>query len=72
MHIVDPEKYPLALGAQYVPPIHTLSDAMTFESSVGIQNIVLVQPSIYGFDNSCMLDGLKELGPKQGLSLIHI
>ncbi|EGD95760.1 hypothetical protein TESG_03226 [Trichophyton tonsurans CBS 112818] len=72
MHIVNPEKYPLAPDAQYVPPIHTLSDAMTFESSVGIKNIVLVQPSIYGFDNSCMLDGLKELGPKQGRAVVSL
>ncbi|EFR04125.1 amidohydrolase 2 [Nannizzia gypsea CBS 118893] len=72
MHIVDPEKYPLAPDAQYVPPIHTLSDAMSFESSVGIQNIVLVQPSIYGFDNTCMLDGLKELGPKQGRAVVSL
>ncbi|KAK2839294.1 hypothetical protein FQN49_006283 [Arthroderma sp. PD_2] len=72
MHIVNPDKYPLALDAQYVPPVHTLSDAMTFESSVDIRNIVLVQPSIYGFDNSCMLDGLKELGSSQGRAVVSL
>ncbi|KMU80975.1 hypothetical protein CISG_08917 [Coccidioides immitis RMSCC 3703] len=48
MHIVDPDRYPLAPDAQYKPQTHTLSEAMEFESSVGIPNIVLVQPSIYG------------------------
>ncbi|KAM5475447.1 hypothetical protein MauCBS54593_001136 [Microsporum audouinii] len=72
MHIVNPEKYPVAPDAVYVPPIHTLSDAMAFESAVGIRNIVLVQPSIYGFDNSCMLDGLKELGPSQGRAVVSL
>ncbi|KAF3481146.1 4-sulfomuconolactone hydrolase [Arthroderma uncinatum] len=72
MHIVNPEKYPLAPDAQYVPPVHTLADAMSFESSVGMRNIVLVQPSIYGFDNSCMLDGLKELGSSRGRAVVSL
>lgn len=62
MHIIDPEKYPLSSDAQYRPAAHTLDQAKEFESSVGIENIVLVQPSIYGNDNSCLLDALRDLG----------
>lgn len=72
MHVVDPEKYPLAPDAAYVPPAHSLSQAMQFEASMGISNIVLVQPSIYGFDNSCMLDALRELGSENGRAVIAI
>ncbi|WEW54689.1 hypothetical protein PRK78_000111 [Emydomyces testavorans] len=63
MHIIDPQRYPLAANAQYQPQTHTLSEATQFESTLGIPNLVLVQPSIYGLDNSCLLDALRELGP---------
>lgn len=72
MHVVDPGQYPLVADAQYVPPAHTLSQAMEFEKSLGISNIVLVQPSIYGFDNSCLLDALKQLGPARGRGVVAI
>lgn len=75
MHIVDPKHYPLSPDAAYIPPTHTLSDATAFESSVGttgIPNIVLVQPSIYGFDNSCLLDGLRAVGPARGRGVVTI
>ncbi|RDW95171.1 hypothetical protein BP5796_00934 [Coleophoma crateriformis] len=70
MHVVDPGLYPLSSSAQYTPSPHTISQAMTFESSVGISNIVLVQPSIYGNDNSCMLDALKNLGPDRARAVV--
>lgn len=30
--------------------------------AIGMQRVVLVQPSVYGFDNQCLLDALTELG----------
>lgn len=63
MHIVDPKTYPLSRDAQYEPDTYTLQDARGFETSVGLANMVLVQPSIYGHDNNCMLDAMKLLGP---------
>lgn len=70
MHVVDPTQYPLAKGAQYIPEPHILSDALTFESTLGIHKIVLVQPSIYGNDNSCMLDALRRIGPQNGRAVV--
>ncbi|KAI3342719.1 hypothetical protein F4824DRAFT_443024 [Ustulina deusta] len=61
MHILDP-RFPLSLDAQYKPRWHTLQDWKQFSKSVGIPNAVFVQPSIYGNDNSCLLDALKILG----------
>lgn len=72
MHVVEPGRYPLAPDATYTPSPHTLSEALAFESSVGIANIVLVQPSIYGLDNSCMLDALRDLGPRHGRAVVSI
>ncbi|EQL34728.1 hypothetical protein BDFG_03436 [Blastomyces dermatitidis ATCC 26199] len=71
MHIVEPSRYPLSAAAAYTPcKPHNLSDALAFESTLGIRNLVLVQPSIYGYDNSCLLDGLKQLGPKHGRGVV--
>ena len=70
MHILDPVTYPLADDACYVPSTHLLGEALDFEADVGISNIVLVQPSIYGNDNSCLLDALRALGPARGRGVV--
>ncbi|KAI0143783.1 amidohydrolase [Xylariaceae sp. FL1272] len=69
MHILD-SRFPLSADALYKPAEHTLSDAMTFESSVGLSNIVLVQPSIYGNDNSCIFDALQKLGADRARGVV--
>lgn len=70
MHVVDPSKYSLAKGAKYTPHAHTISDALEFETTVGIKNVVLVQPSIYGNDNTCMLDALRLLGRHRACAVV--
>ena len=71
MHVVDPSIYPLAVDARYCPKTYTLEQALLFEKSVGLDKIVLVQPSIYGSDNSCMLDALRTLGPERGRAVVQ-
>ncbi|KAI9769923.1 MAG: hypothetical protein M1840_003632 [Geoglossum simile] len=71
MHVIGPpSKYPVCPTAKYTPPTHLLSSALAFEASLGIPNLVLVQPSIYGTDNSCLLDSLRILGPKRGRGVV--
>jgi predicted TIM-barrel fold metal-dependent hydrolase len=70
MHIIDLMRYPLAANAVYAPPEHSLDEALRFESQLGISNIVLVQPSIYGNDNSCLLDALRKLGPTRARGVV--
>ncbi|KAJ6080389.1 hypothetical protein N7467_010142 [Penicillium canescens] len=70
MHVIDPGMYPLSDNAIYTPKAHTLDQAIAFESSVNICNIVLVQPSIYGNDNSCLLEALRELGPERARGVV--
>src|SRR3954454_1706831 len=73
MHVVDPERYPLSPTAQYKPHTHNLADyARVIGADLGIKNAVLVQPSIYGTDNSCLLDALRELTPKHGRGVVEI
>lgn len=71
MHVTSPD-YPLAADAAYVPALHDIRHAMAFEESIGVPNIVLVQPSIYGNDNSCLLDALRAVGPQHGRGVVGI
>lgn len=69
MHVTLPE-YPLVTNAAYTPHNHSLRQALQFESTIGISNIVLVQPSIYGNDNSCVLEALRVIGPRRGRAVV--
>ena len=73
MHVVSPdfERYPLSASAQYKPPPHTLQQAKEALGALGIQNMVFVQPSIYGNDNSCLLEALRELGTTRGRGVVQ-
>lgn len=71
MHVTSPD-YPLATNASYKPSLHSLQDAMAFEKMIGVRNIVLVQPSIYGDDNSCLLDALKTIGSRNARGVVEI
>ncbi|KAF4461831.1 TIM barrel metal-dependent hydrolase [Fusarium albosuccineum] len=70
MHVIDVENYALDPAATYRPNSYSLDQALTFEESVGIRNIVLVQPSIYGLDNACLIDTLRALGPERGRGVV--
>lgn len=66
MHVVDPGTFPLDKAAQYTPSPHTLDEAKSFLGRLGIEKMVIVQPSIYADDNACTLDGLRQLGTTNG------
>lgn len=70
MHILDTSTYPLSDRALYRPSRYCLDQAESFQRSVGIDKMVIVQPSIYRFDNSCVLDALRKLGPKRGCAVV--
>ena len=58
-HVIgDIDRYPLWSGHTYEPPRASLHDYLALLDRCGVQYGVLVQPSVYGFDNSCMLDAL--------------
>jgi predicted TIM-barrel fold metal-dependent hydrolase len=62
VHIFDAERYPFAAGRSYTPGRAVVSDLLGFERRLGIERVVVVQPSVYGTDNSALLAALKELG----------
>lgn len=59
----EPSAYPMVSPRAYTPAVASPADMRAMMDRVGLQRIVLVQMSVFGVDNSCMLDGLKALGP---------
>ena len=72
VHIIGPQdKYPLVAKRAYTPPPSTVAQLKTLRARLGISRNVLVQPSFYGTDNSCMLDAMAELGPSaRGIAVV--
>lgn len=71
LHVIDPTRYPLAASAVYTPSVSGLWDVVTNETAFGLEHIVLVQPSIYGNDNSILLDALQGLGPERARGVVQ-
>ena len=59
----DPSQFPLDSSADYTPPVATVDHYREQLDRLGITRCVLVQPSVYGVDNSCLLAALSQLGP---------
>jgi len=53
-------RYPLDGRRNYTPHVATLADHRAVMAACGIARAVLVQPSVYGNDNTCLLDALRE------------
>jgi 2-pyrone-4,6-dicarboxylate lactonase len=54
----DRNNYPLASSPDYFPKLNGLADYRRVAAVLGLSRAVLVQPSVYGFDNSMLLDTL--------------
>src|SRR5215510_7295677 len=72
VHIIGPQaKYPLVPYRAYTPPEASVAQLKALRTRIGISRNVIVQPSFYGFDNSCMLDAMAELGPSaRGIAVV--
>jgi len=73
-HIVGPQsKYPMYEKRTYTPPEASVAQLRALRSELGVARNVIVQPSFYGFDNSCLLDALKDLGTSaRGVAVVPV
>jgi 2-pyrone-4,6-dicarboxylate lactonase len=60
VHIFEPG-YKLSPGRGYNPPYSTLADLKHLHSRLGTDRVVFTQPSVYGVDNSAILNGMAAL-----------
>lgn len=67
----DPQRYPLFAGRVYTPPPATVEELRHLHQALHMDRVVVVQPSVYGTDNSCTLDAVKQLGSRaRGVAVI--
>jgi predicted TIM-barrel fold metal-dependent hydrolase len=58
-HIFGPQsRYPLVAARPYTPPDCPLPSYLEMLRVIGVERAVLVQPSVYGTDNSLLVDAL--------------
>ena len=60
VHVFE-AKYPMSPARGYNPPPSTLADLKHLHATLGIDRVVFTQPSVYGIDNSAILDGMTAL-----------
>jgi len=62
-HIFGPSaRFALAARRSYTPPDAPLEQYLAMLDAVGLRYGVLVQPSVYGTDNTCMIDAMARSG----------
>ena len=60
VHVFE-SRYPMSPARGYNPPPSTLADLKHLHATLGIERVVFTQPSVYGVDNSAILDGMAAL-----------
>jgi predicted TIM-barrel fold metal-dependent hydrolase len=63
--------YPLIPERGYNPPHSTLEDMLAMHEMLGIERVVFTQPSVYGTDNSAILDAASRI-PDRARAVVAI
>lgn len=74
IHIFGPfARYPMHAARSYTPPCEaTTGQLIKSHAASGLSRVVIVQPSIYGTDNSCILDAVAELGEDRSCAVVLV
>ena len=72
-HILGPiAQYAYSPARVYTPPDCLLSEYQKMLATLGVERAVLVQPSVYGSDNTVMLGAMKAAGSKfRGVAVVE-
>lgn len=71
VHVLQPGRFPYAATRTYTPPGASAAELLALEDALGVRRVIVVQPSVYGVDNSCLLDALRQLGARaRGVAVI--
>jgi predicted TIM-barrel fold metal-dependent hydrolase len=62
VHALDPRRFPFSPARTYTPAPATVAEMMALHRALGTTRVVVVQPSVYGTDNSCTLDAIQQQG----------
>ncbi|HEX3885604.1 MAG TPA: ROK family protein [Stellaceae bacterium] len=63
--------FPFVIPRGYTPPPASPDELLALQKTLHLSRVVIVQPSVYGADNSCTLDGMRRLGKRaRGVAVI--
>ncbi len=67
----DPQRYPFMAGRVYTPETASVAELRAMLDALHIDRVVVVHPSVYGTDNRCTVDAVRELGSRaRGVAVI--
>ena len=58
----DASRFPFAASRTYTPESAPVAELLALHQALHIRRVVIVQPSVYGTDNSCTLDAIRQYG----------
>jgi predicted TIM-barrel fold metal-dependent hydrolase len=71
VHVIGPKpRFPLAPDRRYTPKDALAAELTAMLKRVGLERVVLVQPSFYGTDNTCMLDAMAQIEGSRGVAVL--
>jgi predicted TIM-barrel fold metal-dependent hydrolase len=64
-------EFPFAAQRGYTPPPANAAELSALQQALRLSRVVIVQPSVYGSDNACTIDGMRRLGDRaRGVAVI--
>jgi len=74
VHVFDPQHFPYLPQRAYTPPAASTHELLTLHAALGVERVVLVQPSVYGTDNTCLLNAIATIGlhRARGVAVVNL
>jgi len=67
----DPRRFAFVAGRVYTPEPASVEEMRRLHRALHTSRVVIVQPSVYGADNACTLDAIRQLGANaRGVAVI--
>lgn len=66
------DRYPFADARDYTPPPALVPQYLAMLATVGLERAVIVQPSVYGYDNRCTLDAVEMIGLNRARAIVAV
>jgi 2-pyrone-4,6-dicarboxylate lactonase len=71
VHVIGPKRrFPLPATRRYTPMDAPVGALAAMLKRLGLERVVIVQPSFYGTDNSCLLDAMAQLKNARGVAVL--
>jgi predicted TIM-barrel fold metal-dependent hydrolase len=62
VHVFDPARFPYVAARRFTPGVADVAALKQHLRQCGATRAVIVQPSVYGTNNACLVDALRQMG----------